>query len=334
MKLTRPLSKNESNLIKGISILLIIFHNYFHIIPPSPGENQFSFSALNFERFRQLLIADPFSIIRYILAYFGHYGVQMFIFISGYGLYISIKNREIPYFKFLGDRVKKLYPTLLIIVIFLLVVIPIWEKGINPRTIKSLLLKLTLLFNFIPGEAMSVTGPFWFFSLIFQLYIIFAFLVYLIKRFGSVSMLVIGAVSLLTTIILNNSVGYFRRLLRNFERCPNRAAFSHAILFLVYYKIIIFLHPRKTLLVSLEFSIEVLFHVRPEKSIVSIHRVAFPVAAAGAGAYLILRRHHGFAERMSLALEQVLDRVEYGETRRPSNFFEALAMRRLPRSAR
>ncbi len=61
---------------------------------------------------------------------------------------------------------------------------------------------------------------------------------------------------------------------------------------------------------------------------------AFPVAVAGAGAYLILRRHHGFAERMSLALEQVLDRVEYGETRRPSNFFEALSMRPLPRSAR
>ena len=59
----------------------------------------------------------------------------------------------------------------------------------------------------------------------------------------------------------------------------------------------------------------------------AIGAAAFPIAAAGAGAYMILRRQHGFAERMTLALEQVLDRLEYGETRRPSNFLEALAMR-------
>ncbi len=209
MKLSGPLSKNESNLIKGIAILMIIFHNYFHIIPPSPGENQFAFSSLNFERFRQLLIADPLSFIRYSFSYFGHYGVQLFIFISGYGLYISKKNKEIPYFKFLGDRVKKLYPSLLLIVVFLMIAIPVWEGGINPDTIKSLLLKLTLLFNFIPGEAMSVTGPFWFFSLIVQLYIIFPLLVYLTKKVGSVSMLVVGAVSLMITILFNN---YFHSL--------------------------------------------------------------------------------------------------------------------------
>ncbi len=204
MKISRPLSKNESNLIKGIAILMIIFHNYFHIIPPSPGENQFSFSALNFDRFRQLLIADPFSVVRYSLSYFGHYGVQLFIFISGYGLYISHNKKEISYFKFLGQRIKKLYPTLLLIVAFLLVVIPFWEKEFNPDTITSLLLKLTLIFNFIPGEAMSVTGPFWFFSLIVQLYIIFPFLFYLIKTYGSLSMLLMGAISMMITVIFNN----------------------------------------------------------------------------------------------------------------------------------
>lgn len=55
---------------------------------------------------------------------------------------------------------------------------------------------------------------------------------------------------------------------------------------------------------------------------------AFPVAAAGAGAYMILRRHHGFAERMTLALEQVLDRLEYGESRRSANFRDALPIPR------
>jgi hypothetical protein len=55
---------------------------------------------------------------------------------------------------------------------------------------------------------------------------------------------------------------------------------------------------------------------------------AFPVATAAAGAYLILRRHHGLAERMTLALEQVLDRLEYGETQRPPTFLDAMGFPR------
>jgi hypothetical protein len=61
---------------------------------------------------------------------------------------------------------------------------------------------------------------------------------------------------------------------------------------------------------------------------VVIGLAALPVAVAGAGAYLILKRHHGFADRISLALEQVLDRLEYGEQRRPASFLDALTTQR------
>ena len=199
-----PLSKDESNLIKGGAILIIIFHNYFHIIPPSPGENQFAFDTLHFQRFKQLLLADPLSIIRYSFSYFGHYGVQLFIFISGYGLTISNRRKKIYYFKFITERIKKLYPTLFISVIFLLVVIPVWEGSFNPATVKSLLLKLTLLFNFIPGEALAVTGPFWFFSLIVQLYLLFPLLIKLKRKFTEDILLIPGVISLLLTLFLNN----------------------------------------------------------------------------------------------------------------------------------
>lgn len=63
---------------------------------------------------------------------------------------------------------------------------------------------------------------------------------------------------------------------------------------------------------------------------IAVGVAAFPVLLAGAGGYLVLRRHHAFAERVMLALEQVLDRLEYGESHRPPNFLDALAM---PRSA-
>lgn len=51
---------------------------------------------------------------------------------------------------------------------------------------------------------------------------------------------------------------------------------------------------------------------------------AAPVAIGGAGAYLILRKHRDFAQRMMLALEQVLDRLEYGDVRRPTPLLDAL----------
>jgi hypothetical protein len=60
----------------------------------------------------------------------------------------------------------------------------------------------------------------------------------------------------------------------------------------------------------------------------AIGLAVFPVALAGGGAYLILRRHHGFAERMTLALEQVLDRLEYGESRQPRNFLDTVPIPR------
>ncbi len=49
-----------------------------------------------------------------------------------------------------------------------------------------------------------------------------------------------------------------------------------------------------------------------------------PLLVGGAGAYVLMRRHHDFAARMALALEQVLDRLEYGDVRRPAKLLDAL----------
>ena len=40
--------------------------------------------------------------------------------------------------------------------------------------VKSLILKVTLLSNFIDGEQLSMSGPWWFISFIFQFYLYFS----------------------------------------------------------------------------------------------------------------------------------------------------------------
>ena len=197
-------SKSETNLIKGAGILMIMFHNYFHIIPPITGENEFSFSSRDFDNFISLLVANPFSFIRYIFSYSGHYGVQLFIFFSSYGLYLSYREREIHFLKFLKKRMLKIYPALVIVVLLLLIFITSYEAGFpEPEKLKSILLKFTLLFNFIPGEALSVSGPLWFFSLIVQLYFVFPFLLFITKKYGENGMLFMALGFVIISLLFN-----------------------------------------------------------------------------------------------------------------------------------
>lgn len=174
--LAPPLTRHQTNLLKGIGMLMIMFHNFFHLLDPSPGQNEFDFSLSNFENYITLSKLNPFDFTRYWSSYFGHYGVQIFIFISSYGLYLSYKTKKIHLIPFLKKRLIKLYPTLLIAVILLLILSIVYNGFPSIERLIHILLKLTLLFNFIPGEALSISGPWWFFSLIFQLYLVFPIL--------------------------------------------------------------------------------------------------------------------------------------------------------------
>lgn len=187
-----PLSKNDTNIIKGVGMLMIMFHNFFHLIRPGTGENEFSFSPDNFRRFIDFSVESPLDFFRFAASYFGHYGVQLFIFISSYGLYLSYAHKNISWLPFMKKRVKKLYP-MLVLGIALSVVIYIFEQRLFPglSIIKSIILKLTLLYGFVPNEALTISGPWWFFSVIVQLYAIFPLLLWLVRKKGPNSLLVI-----------------------------------------------------------------------------------------------------------------------------------------------
>ena len=190
--------------MKGVALLLIMLHNYFHIIPPIPGQSEFFFDKSAFPSFLELIQNNPPDFLRHFFSYFGHYGVTVFVFVSGYGSYISYKDKYINYFDFLKKKIWKLYPTLVIVVVLLFLFISFYSGGLPPAAqVKSLVLKLTLLFNFIPGEALEVDGPLWFFSLIVQLYALFPLLKYVVKKYGANSMLLIALIMLIFNILLN-----------------------------------------------------------------------------------------------------------------------------------
>lgn len=187
-----PLSKNDTNIIKGVGMLMIMFHNFLHLIEKGTGENEFSFSADNFKRFIHFTIGNPLDIVRFGSSYFGHYGVQLFIFISSYGLYLSSGKENISWLPFMKKKIRKLYPSLVLGIALAILIYICQYKTLPVGVIKSILLKLTLVFGFIPNEALSISGPWWFFSLVVQLYAVFPFLLWLLRKSGPNSLLIVG----------------------------------------------------------------------------------------------------------------------------------------------
>lgn len=178
------LTKIDTALYKGLGILLIAFHNFLHWIQPSPGENEFDFFTTRVWKYIDATAASPLESINLFISYFGHFGVQIFIFISAYGLAISYGNKRPNWINFILQRLKKLYPAFLsAIVIFL--IWTIFKSGIpDTNFFKSLGLKLIFINSFYPWGALSLNGPWWFYAMIVQLYVIFPIMYKAIKRFG------------------------------------------------------------------------------------------------------------------------------------------------------
>ncbi len=76
----------ESSALRGVAILGIILHNYCHWLPNTVKENEYTFSGENVRQFIGCFLSfDQFLFIQ-ILSFLGHYGVPVFLFVSGYGL--------------------------------------------------------------------------------------------------------------------------------------------------------------------------------------------------------------------------------------------------------
>lgn len=80
------LSIAESKALRGIAILGIILHNYCHFLGFAVKENEYTFDAEKPMMMLDRLCSLNHYLFVHILSFFGHYGVPVFLFISGFGL--------------------------------------------------------------------------------------------------------------------------------------------------------------------------------------------------------------------------------------------------------
>ncbi len=205
---SRGLSKNDTQALKGLCILMIVLHNFFHVLPGWDIENQFVFRRTKFDFFTNNIIGSGFfDALGLLFSYFGHYGVDAFVFLSSYGLYHSCRDKQLKYWPFVKTRIAKLYPTFFLAVLLYLALNIIATKSFNhPDLYLGSLLRLTFLSNLIPGQSFRVVGPWWFYSMIVQFYLIFPLLRRLFDRYGVVALLLLSILSYVLQLLFNNTL--------------------------------------------------------------------------------------------------------------------------------
>ena len=196
-------SREDTALYKGMGILLIVLHNYFHWVKPNPGQNEFTFDRERAISLLDGLVTQPLEAVNLLFSYFGHYGVQFFVFLSAYGLARTHIGREIRWAPFMWRRAGRIYPTfVLAVAAHLLFVVTLRNEHLL-WFLKAYALKLSMLSAFVPNMQLSMVGPWWFFSFIFQFYAVFPLLNRLAPRYRAGSLLAVAAGGLAITIVAN-----------------------------------------------------------------------------------------------------------------------------------
>lgn len=197
------LDKRDTAVLKALAIVAIVLHNFFHAVTPVQ-QNEFTFNPARFGILLQHLCQPQFA-IQAFFAFFGHFGVQIFIFLSAFGLARSHWDTNESWLAFMKGRIYKLYPT------FGLVVIP-WflvtclQQG-PMLVIRRMGLEIALMFvglaAFLPGADLPPIGPWWFISFIVLFYAGWPLLRSFTQRFGVGMLWVLAASCLCFTFTVN-----------------------------------------------------------------------------------------------------------------------------------
>lgn len=167
------MTKLECSALRCIAIISIVLHNYAHWLPGSAQENEFTFNIDNNYYFWHSVIDTDFLI--QIFSYFGHMGVPVFVFLTGYGLAQKYDETEqIKWQRFLYSHWKKLFIPLVIGTFTYLTVMSV-KEGYFVFSIKRAIVQCSMLLNIISPMHLRPM-PYWYFGLTMQFYILYLFI--------------------------------------------------------------------------------------------------------------------------------------------------------------
>lgn len=210
----------DSAILKALAITAIALHNFFHFVSPV-RQNEFAFHPGRFHILIHTLEQPPLA-IQALLSFFGHYGVQVFVFLSAYGLARSHWDDRASWPEFMWSRIRKLYPSFLLVVF-------IWSvlmcAGMGPlrfsRELGPHLLLMLAGLSTLVGFGLPPVGPWWFIPFIVQFYALWPLLRSFTKRFGGQGLLALSFASIALTFAVTPLLpASFNLLLTPIGRLP------------------------------------------------------------------------------------------------------------------
>ncbi len=191
------LSRQACNALRGLAIIGIFLHNYCHWLGPIVKENEYQYIQHNVDWLAQVLANADIYLPVHLLSFFGHYGVPVFLFLSAYGLVMkyeakphlaastqmyNISGKAMPNWReplrFIRYHYLKLFKMMIVgFVAFTL--LDAITPGAHKYHLLDIVAMLGMFNNLLPNPDHIIwPGPYWFFGLMLQLYIVYRLLLY------------------------------------------------------------------------------------------------------------------------------------------------------------
>ena len=180
------LTRAECNALRGIAILGIFLHNFCHWLNPVVKENEYQYFQHNVDWFAQCAARVNELFPAHVISFFGHYGVPVFLFLSAYGLEMKYGNgqgkapdgRRVVVSSFVRYHYLKLFK-MMIVGFICFTVVDAMTAGSWHYNVAQIVGQLLMINNFYDQPDRNIwPGPFWFFGLMLQLYMVYRLLLY------------------------------------------------------------------------------------------------------------------------------------------------------------
>jgi len=196
------LTREACNALRGLAIIGIFLHNYCHWLGPIVKENEYQYIQHNVDWLAQVIVNPDFNLPIHLLSFFGHYGVPVFLFLSAYGLVMKYKakphlsaEQEAQIYHISGEKTGrhinwreplrfiryhylKLFK-MMITGFAAFTMLDLITPGSHHYAALDIVAMLGMFNNILPNPDNIIwPGPYWFFGLMLQLYIVYRLFIY------------------------------------------------------------------------------------------------------------------------------------------------------------
>ena len=194
------LTREECTAMKGIAILAIMLHNYSHWLKGIIRENEYTWQQWKCDKLWEVIQQPDAFLPLHLFSFFGHYGVPVFLFLSGFGLVKKYERQwvgerssgmqgslpEVGIWRFVRYNYLKLF-RIFIVGFVLFTLLDAFTPGMHRYTWQEVVGMLGMYANFFekPSEVVW-PGPYWYFSITLQFYILYRLLLYRWRHWGVV----------------------------------------------------------------------------------------------------------------------------------------------------